>query len=55
MSRADGERDGADPGEGPDRVELADSDGTIITDEMVRILSPGRSTEWDVREDEHAG
>lgn len=57
MPPADGDRDRADPGsvDGPDRVELEDSDGTIIPDEMVEVLTTGRSTGWDVREDERTG
>lgn len=37
-----------------ERIELVDSEGTLIADEMVEVLASGRGSDWDVRADERA-
>lgn len=54
MRRTEEDRGRRDPPDDSDeeRIELVDSEGTLIHEGMVQVLSPTRPDEWDVRADE---
>lgn len=53
MPRDDGDLEGqpSNDDDHDDVVELTDSDGTIIRDELVEVIAHGRSAVWVVGED----